>query len=139
MKEALKHAENALIANDVPVGALIVNGNGEIMAAKKNESKSNPLGHAEILAMNAVKYKKGECYTLYSTLEPCAMCAGAILNYGIKKVVFGAYNEKEGACGSKMDLLRDFSTIYGEVEVVSGVMAKESKLLLKRFFKELRD
>ena len=141
MREALLLAKNAEKHADVPVGAVIVC-NGEIVAKGQNkrEKEKNSLIHAEIEAINEACRKKDSKYltdcTLYVTLEPCPMCAGAIINSRIGKVVFGAYDEKAGCFGT----LADFSALpfNHKPVIVGGYMEEECANLLKDFFEKLR-
>ena len=141
MQEALQLAKQAGDAGEVPVGCVIVR-NGEIVGRGKNcrENAKTALGHAEIEAINdACKNLGGwrlwEC-TLYVTLEPCPMCAGAIINARIPRVVFGASDEKCGACGSVCDLFSMEFNHHPQVE--KGLCEEESKDLLTDFFQRLR-
>ena len=143
MKQALKEAEKAYKKLEVPVGAIIVK-DGEIIARAHNqkETKTDTTKHAEILAIQKAS-KKLETWRLidcemYVTLEPCSMCAGAIINSRIKKVYIGAMDEKTGAVGSVLNLFEDY-TFNHKVEAETGVMEKECQETLKKFFKELRE
>ena len=141
MKEALRLAEEAGAIGEVPVGCVIVR-NGEIVGRGKNgrETEKSALAHAEIAAIadackNLGGWRLWDC-TLYVTLEPCPMCAGAIVNARIPRVVYGASDEKCGATGSVCDL---FSMNFNHhPETKAGVLEEESKALLKEFFKRLR-
>ena len=139
MQEALKLAEEAAIKGDVPVGALIVDDAGTIlgMGANLREQDNDPTAHAEIVAIrNAAKklgnYRLDEL-TVVVTLEPCGMCAGAIAQSRIKRLVFGSFDEKYGAVGSVWDLLRDSRAIY-KPEVISGILATDCSKILTIFF-----
>ena len=141
MRLALEVAHTATRTGDVPVGAVIVNNDGVIIGKGFNEREANndPTAHAEVVAIrNAAsrlqKSRLDGC-TLIVTLEPCAMCAGAIAQSRISKVVFGAWDEKAGAVGSVWDVLRDPRSIF-KVEVITGVLEKECAGLLTDFFKE---
>jgi tRNA(adenine34) deaminase len=138
MREAIAVAQQGLASNDVPVGALIVDPSGKIIATGTNEreAKSDPTAHAEIVAMRkaAVNGWRLDNHTLVVTLEPCAMCAGAIAQARISKVIFGAWDEKAGAVGSVWDVLRDPRSIH-RVEVESGVLENECAALLSDFFR----
>ena len=143
MKQALKEAEKAYRKLEVPVGAVIVK-DGKIIARAHNqkETKTDTTKHAEILAIQKAS-KKLESWRLidcemYVTLEPCSMCAGAIINSRIKKVYIGAMDEKTGAVGSVLNLFEDY-TFNHKVEAETGVMEKECQETLKKFFKELRE
>ena len=145
MRVALERARfGATASGDVPVGAVMLNKNGEIIALGNNQREllRDPLGHAEIVAIKAAARSLGswrleEC-TLVVTLEPCVMCAGAIMQARIPRVVFGAWDEKAGAAGSMWDLLRDPRVLH-KVEVVPDVMKEECAALLKEFFLEQRN
>ena len=143
MKQALKEAKKAYKKLEVPVGAVIVK-DGKIIARAHNqkETKTDTTKHAEILAIQKAS-KKLESWRLidcemYVTLEPCSMCAGAIINSRIKKVYIGAKDEKTGAVGSVLNLFEDY-TFNHKVEFETGIMEKECKETLKKFFKELRE
>ena len=142
MKEALIEANKALKLNEVPIGAIIVYKN-EIIARGYNmrNTLKNVLGHAEIIAINeASKYigdwRLEEC-EMYITLEPCPMCAGAIVQARIPKVIFGARNAKAGCAGSVLNLLQQ-EKLNHRVEVIEGILAEESSKMLKDFFREFR-
>mgnify|MGYP003393564813 CR=1 FL=1 len=142
MREALKLAAHAAQLGEVPVGALIVS-QDQVLGSGFNqrESLNNPLAHAEILAIEtAAKAKQAwrlsDC-TLYVTLEPCPMCAGAILNSRISRVVYAAPDPKAGAAGSLFNLLQD-SRLNHRCEVSPGICQKESAELLSSFFLNLR-
>ena len=138
MREAIALAQQNLASNDVPVGALIIDPTGKIIATGTNEreAKSDPTAHAEIVAMRkaATNGWRLDNHTLVVTLEPCAMCAGAIAQARISKVIFGAWDKKAGAAGSVWDVLRDPRAIH-RVEVESGVLEKECAALLSEFFR----
>ena len=138
MREAIAVAQESLASNDVPVGALVIDPSGKIIATGVNEreAKSDPTAHAEIVAMRkaATNGWRLDNHTLVVTLEPCAMCAGAIAQARISKVIFGAWDEKAGAAGSVWDVLRDPRAIH-RVEVESGVLEKECAALLSEFFR----
>ena len=143
MQEAILLAKEAAIKGDVPVGALVVDDAGTIigMGANLREQDNDPTAHAEIVAIrNAASeignYRLDEL-TMVVTLEPCGMCAGAIAQSRIKRLVFGSFDEKYGAVGSVWDLLRDPRAIY-KPEVLSGVLEKECLLILKYFFSKYR-
>lgn len=141
MELALVEARACAHTDDVPVGAIILDAAGEVIATGRNtkERDEDPLGHAEVMAIRAAAEKLGnwrlnDC-TLVVTLEPCVMCAGAILAARIPTVVYGAWDEKAGAAGSVFDLLRD-RRLNHQVEVISGVLAEECGQLLTEFFRE---
>jgi tRNA(adenine34) deaminase len=128
---------------DVPVGALVLDPTGTIIATgvNKRELANDPTAHAEVVAIREAgkvlqNWRLDGC-TLVVTLEPCAMCAGAVLQSRISRLVFGAWDEKAGAVGSVVDLIRDPRTLT-KVEVVSGVLADKSSALLKEFFAQSR-
>lgn len=142
MKEAVKQAKKAELINETPIGAVIVHKN-KIIARGYNlrETKKNSLCHAELIAINKASKKLGgwrlpEC-DLYVTLEPCPMCAGAIIAARLDNVYFGAYDKKTGAAGSKINLFEP-NLFYHNVNVIGGVMEDECSTLLKSFFKKLR-
>ena len=142
MKQALKEAEKAYNKLEVPVGAIIVK-DGEIIARAHNqkEEKTDTTKHAEILAIQKAS-KKLKSWRLidcemYVTLEPCTMCAGAIINSRIKKVYIGTMDEKTCAVGSVLNLFEDYKFNH-KVESKSGIMEQECEEILKRFFRELR-
>ncbi len=141
MRLALAEAEQAPATRDVPVGAVVVNGNGIVIAASRNERElvGDPTAHAEVLALRAAAESTGDwrltdC-TLVVTLEPCVMCAGAILAARVPTVVFGAWDERAGAAGSLYDVLRD-RRLNHRVEVFPGVEAEASARLLLAFFED---
>ena len=144
MAKAIELARAAATASgDVPVGAIILNKNNEVIATGVNQRElmHNPVAHAEIVAIEKAasaigNWRLDDC-TLVVTLEPCAMCAGAIAQARISRLVFGAWDEKAGAVGSQWDLLRDPRQLH-KPEVVSGIMAKECAALLGEFFQEKR-
>ncbi len=139
MQQAISLAHEVKSSDDVPVGALIVNEAGEIVSLGKNEREkdNDPTAHAEILAIRRAGEKLGswrlDDLTLIVTFEPCVMCAGAILQSRLKKLVFGAFDQKAGAVGSSLDVIRDVRAL-SKVEVVSGVLEKECAKLLTDFF-----
>jgi tRNA(adenine34) deaminase len=144
MRVALERAKfGELASGDVPVGAVMLNKDGAIIAMGNNQREllKDPLAHAEIVAIKSASRSIGswrleEC-TLVVTLEPCAMCAGAIMQARIPRVVFGAWDEKAGAAGSMWDLLRDPRALH-KVEVVTGVLESECAGVLKEFFSKQR-
>ena len=142
MKEALKEAKKAYKKLEVPVGVVIVK-EDEIIAKAHNlkETKKDTTKHAEILAIQRASKKIGawrllDC-EMYITLEPCSMCAGAIINSRIKKIYIGANDEKTGAAGSVLNLFEDYKFNH-KVEIEKGILKKECENILKKFFKELR-
>ena len=143
MQQVISLAQEVKSSGDVPVGALIVNEVGEIVSFGKNEREkdNDPTAHAEILAIRRASEKIGswrlDDLTLVVTLEPCVMCAGAILQSRLKRLVFGAFDQKAGAVGSCLDVIRDVRAL-SKVEVIGGVLEDECVLLLKQFFIERR-
>ena len=143
MQAALSLAKVAADKGDVPVGAIVVNDAGEILGTGQNlrEQNNDPTAHAEIVALRNASEKLGswrlDDLTLVVTLEPCAMCAGAILQSRIKRLVFAAWDEKAGAVGSVMDVIRDPRAL-SKVEVITGIMEKECSEVLKDFFNSKR-
>ena len=142
MKEALKEAQKAYKKLEVPVGVVIVK-DDKIIARGYNqkESKNSPIKHAEIIAIEKAckklnNWRLNEC-DMYITLEPCSMCAGAIINSRIRKIYIGAMEHNSGACGSKLNLLQDYN-FETKVEIQTGVMGEECQEILKSFFKEIR-
>jgi tRNA(adenine34) deaminase len=143
MQAALSLAKVAADKGDVPVGAIVVNEAGEIFGTGQNlrEQNNDPTAHAEIVALRNASEKLGswrlDDLTIVVTLEPCAMCAGAILQSRIKRLVFAAWDEKAGAVGSVMDVIRDPRALT-KVEVITGIMEKECSEVLKDFFNTKR-
>ena len=143
MQEAISLAKEAAIKGDVPVGALVVDDLGTIIGIGANlrEQDSDPTAHAEIVAIRNAASKIGnyrlDDLTMLVTLEPCGMCAGAIAQSRIKRLVFGSFDEKYGAVGSVWDLLRDTRAIY-KPEVVSGILNEDCKNLISSFFSNKR-
>ena len=142
MQEAIAEAREAARIGEVPVGAVVVRG-GEIVGRGHNrrEVDGDPLAHAEILALGeAARATEGwrlEGSTLYVTLEPCAMCAGALVNSRVDRLVYGAADPKAGFCGSLGDLVRD-GRLNHRLEVTAGVLEEECGELLRGFFRDLR-
>lgn len=141
MRLALDEAARAARSGDVPVGAVVLSPNGTVLAAGHNEREAtgDPTGHAEILAIRRAAGKVGAwrltgC-TLVVTLEPCTMCAGALVLSRVDRVVFGALDEKAGAVGSLWDVVRD-RRLNHRPEVIQGVLADECSAVLTAFFRE---
>ena len=139
MREALALAHQCAASHDVPVGAVVVDSNGSVLGRGFNqrESLNDPTAHAEVIALREAaaaedSWRLDDC-TLYVTLEPCTMCAGAIVNSRIKRVVYGADEPKTGAAGSLWDVMRD-RRLNHQVEIIRGVLADESAQLLQEFF-----
>ena len=142
MKEAIKEAYKAFKIEEVPVGAIIVK-DGKIIsrAYNKKETKKNAICHAEILAIEKAckklnSWRLNDC-EMYVTLEPCSMCAGALINSRIKKIYIGTEDEKTGACGSVLDLLQDYKFNH-KIEVEKYILKEECEKILKDFFKMIR-
>jgi tRNA(adenine34) deaminase len=143
MREALAEAAAAAVAGEVPVGAVVVR-DGQILAHDHNrrEADGDPLGHAEMLVLRAAAVAGGDGWrldgtTLYVTLEPCVMCAGAIVQSRVARVVYGASDAKGGACGTLYDIPRD-PRLTHRAEVRGGVLSEECGAVLSRFFQSRR-
>lgn len=143
MKEALRQARKAYDLGETPIGCVIVH-EGKVIARGYNRRNTdkNPLAHAEIQAIRKAAKKMGdwrlEGCTLYVTLEPCQMCAGAIVQSRMEKVVIGCMNPKAGCAGSIINLLQ-MDKFNHQAEVVTGIMQEECSQLMKVFFRELRE
>lgn len=143
MRRALVLAAEAAAASEIPVGAVVVDAEGRIIAEGRNnrEETHDPTGHAEVEALRRAAASAGswnlQGHTLVVTLEPCIMCAGAILQARIGRVVFGAWDDKAGAAGSLYDVLRDRRLPY-RAEVIGGVEAEAATALLRDFFEPRR-
>ncbi|QDZ16942.1 tRNA adenosine(34) deaminase TadA [Humibacter ginsenosidimutans] len=143
MRRAIDDARVALETGDVPVAAIVLDGEGRVIGTGRNEreARQDPTAHAEILALRAAAETTGDWHltdaTLVVTLEPCVMCAGAVLSARVPTVVFGAWDEKAGAAGSVYDVLRD-RRLNHRVEVYGGVEAAASAALLDDFFTQHR-
>jgi tRNA(adenine34) deaminase len=144
MQQAIELAKEAAVKGDVPVGALVVDDSGTIIGIGANlrEQDNDPTAHAEIVAIRNAASEIGnyrlDDLTMVVTLEPCGMCAGAIAQSRIKRLVFGAFDKKAGAVGSVWDLLRDHSAIH-KLEVLSGVLKEECSRILKDFYLNKRE
>ena len=142
MKEAYKQALKAYGINEIPIGCVIVYKN-EIIASAYNmrNKEKNTLKHAEIIAIDkACKVLEDwrlEGCSLFVTVEPCAMCAGAILQARIDRVVFGTRNKKAGCCGSILNILNN-EKFNHKVEIIEGIMEEEARLIMKKFFGNIR-
>jgi tRNA(adenine34) deaminase len=141
---ALDEARRASLAGDVPVGAVVVGPDGAVVGRGHNirEAAADPTGHAEIVALRLAadrlgRWRLDDC-TLVVTLEPCLMCAGAIVLARVPRLVLGAWDPKAGACGSQFDVVRD-RRLNHQVEVVGGVRGDEAGWLLRAFFDAQRD
>ncbi len=144
MRVALAEAHTASQHGDVPIGAVVLDASGDVVGAGHNrrEADADPLAHAEVLALKAAAKSLGtwrldDC-TLVVTLEPCTMCAGAVVQSRVGRLVFGAWNDEMGAVGTLWDVVRD-RRLHHRPEVVSGVLADECSLLVQQFFAEHRD
>jgi tRNA(adenine34) deaminase len=141
MRDAITIAREAFDTGDVPVGAIIVNADGVVIGTGCNEREANndPTAHAEIVAIrnasSRLQKSRLDGCTLIVTLEPCAMCAGAIAQSRISQLVYGAWDEKAGAAGSVWDVLRDPRSIF-KVEVTAGILETECAELLREFFSD---
>lgn len=142
MRMAIALAEEAAAAGEVPVGCVIVDSAGTVVGRGRNrrEADKSVIAHAEILAMEAACQARGDWrlggHTLYVTLEPCPMCAGAIINSRISRVFYGARDEALGSCGSVINL---FMENYGQsTQIFGGVLAEECAALMRDFFARLR-
>jgi tRNA(adenine34) deaminase len=142
MQQALALARQAALANEVPVGAVLVLG-GKVIGEGWNQpiASHDPTAHAEVVALRAGARQLGnyrlERSTLYATLEPCAMCLGAALNARVSRLVFGAWDQNAGACGSVVDLPRR-PKLANRIDVFGGVCSEESAALLRQFFETRR-
>jgi tRNA(adenine34) deaminase len=143
MERALEEARACLATGDVPVGAVVLDEHGVVVATGRNEREAtqDPTAHAEVLALRAAAAATGDWHldrhTLVVTLEPCPMCAGAVLAARVPRVVFGAWDPKAGASGSVYDIARD-RRLPHRTEVVAGVLEEECAALLDDFFRERR-
>jgi tRNA(adenine34) deaminase len=143
METALAFAREAGAYGDVPIGAVVLSPSGAVVGVGRNEREASgdPTAHAEVIALRAAASSAGtwrlDGYTLVVTLEPCTMCAGAIVLARVSKLVFGAYDEKAGAVGSLWDVVRD-RRLNHRPEVIAGVLADEATALLDAFFAEQR-
>ena len=142
MEEALTLAEEAAADGEIPVGAVVVDREGRIIGRGRNRRESgDPLGHAELFAIAEAARTIGdwrlEGTTMAVTLEPCAMCAGALVNARVERLIFAAYDPKAGFCGSLGNLVQD-PRLNHRLEVEGGYMAERSRALLQTFFRDLR-
>nr|WP_130805466.1 tRNA adenosine(34) deaminase TadA [Senegalia massiliensis] len=142
MNKALKQAEIAYQKEEVPIGCVIVK-DGKIIASAYNmrEELNDPTAHAEIIALQDASETLGGwrltgC-TMYVTIEPCAMCAGAIVNSRIDKLIIGSMDKKAGACGSVLNIVQN-DKLNHRVEMITGIMEQECSNIMKNFFKDLR-
>ena len=143
MDQAIEIARQGIATGDVPVGAIVINKDGEIIGQGSNEREANndPTAHAEIVAIrgaaSAIQNSRLDGCTLVVTLEPCAMCAGAIAQSRISNLIFGAWDEKAGAVGSVWDVIRDPRALH-KVNVTAGIRESECAKLLSDFFEGQR-
>ncbi len=142
MEEALALAEEAAAAGEIPIGAVVADREGRIIGRGRNRrEEGDPLGHAELFAIrqaaDAIGDWRLEGTTMVVTLEPCAMCAGALVNARVEKLIFGAYDPKAGFCGTLGNLVQD-PRLNHRLEVVGGFEEQRSRDLLQRFFQQLR-
>jgi len=143
MNEALSLAAEAAAHDEVPIGAVIVDAEGNVIGRGRNtrEGEDDPLGHAELHAIAEAAKAVGDWRlvgtTMVVTLEPCAMCAGAIVNSRIERLIFGAYDPKAGFCGTLGNLVQD-ERLNHRVELTGGFMEAECAALLQEFFRKLR-
>lgn len=143
MRAALVEASLGAAAGEVPIGAVVLGPDGSIVAAAHNEREAqhDPTAHAEILALRQAssalhRWRLGDC-TLVVTLEPCPMCAGAIVMARIPRLVFGAWNDEYGAAGSRWDLVRD-RRLNHQSEVIGGILADECGAIVREFLAQQR-
>lgn len=143
MALALRQAGMALATDDVPVGAVVLDAAGKVVGAAPNRrvADSDPLAHAEIIAIRSAAesfghYRLDDC-TMVVTLEPCLMCAGAIMQSRISHIVFGAWDRKAGACGSAWDVIADNPSPH-KLDAIGGIREQECALLLSDFFRARR-
>ena len=142
MQEAFALAEEAAAAGEIPIGAVVVDREGRVIGRGRNRrEEGDPLAHAEMLAIREAARAVGdwrlEGTTMVVTLEPCAMCAGALVNARVERLIFGAYDPKAGFCGTLGNLVQD-PRLNHRMEVVGGFEEQRSRELLQRFFQRLR-
>jgi tRNA(adenine34) deaminase len=144
MQKAVEAARQAELLDEVPIGACLVSGNGEILAIAGNRTRTDcdPTAHAEVLVLREgagkiCNYRLTDS-TLYTTIEPCAMCAGALIQARIKRLVFGAHDERFGAVETHFRLC-DSSSLNHRMEITSGVLGDECRLLMQNFFRRKRE
>lgn len=144
MREALKAASEAGALDEVPIGACIVDAGGQVLATAGNRTitDNDPTAHAEILALRAAAEKLGNYRltgtTIYTTIEPCAMCAGALVNARVKRLVYGAADEKYGAVETLFRIC-DSESLNHQMEIESGVLAEECRAMMQDFFRKRRE
>ncbi len=143
MRRAIRLAQEAEVDGEVPVGAIIISQEGSVLAEASNSTitNSDPTGHAEILALRTAGARIGNYRlpgaTIYCTLEPCAMCAGALVNARVSRLVFGAFDERFGAAVTHFGICTS-ETLNHRIEITSGVLAKECAGILQTFFQQRR-
>jgi tRNA(adenine34) deaminase len=143
MQQAIKAAHEAETLNEVPIGACLIDKNGELLAAAGNRTRTDcdPTAHAEIIILREAAKKIGNYRltetTLYTTIEPCAMCAGALIQARIARLVFGAHDERFGAVETHFRIC-DSSSLNHRMEITSGVLADECRSLMQNFFRARR-
>ncbi len=143
MQKALQAAEVARVSGEIPIGACLINVQNEVLAVAGNRTiaNSDPTAHAEILVLREAAQKIGNYRltetTVYTTIEPCAMCAGALVNARIERLVFGAHDERFGAVESVFRLCNT-SSLNHQIEIISGVLAEDCRKLMQDFFREKR-
>lgn len=143
MRKAIVAAEAARDSDEVPIGACLVDKHGELLAIAGNRTitDSDPTAHAEILVLRAAGEKIGNYRltetTLYTTIEPCAMCAGAVVNARIERLIFGAHDIRFGAVESVFQIC-DHSSLNHQIEITKGVLAEECRALMQNFFRARR-
>lgn len=143
MREAIRAAEKSRDSGEVPIGACLVDNKGKILAAAGNLTiaENDPTAHAEILVLREAARKIGNYRltgaTVYTTIEPCAMCAGALVNARVKRLVFGAADERFGAVETNFRIC-DNSSLNHKIEIASGVLREECKQLVQDFFRQKR-
>lgn len=143
MQQAINAAIEAEKMDEVPIGACLINEQGDVLAIGGNRTRTDcdPTAHAEILVLRQTAKKIGNYRltdtTLYTTIEPCAMCAGALIQARIKRLVFGAHDERFGAVESVFQLC-DTSSLNHQMEITKGVLADDCRLLMQNFFKRKR-
>lgn len=143
MQKAIEAAEKSSLIDEVPIGACLIDKDGKLLAINGNRTitDTDPTAHAEILVLREAAKKIGNYRltdtVLYTTIEPCAMCAGALVNARVKRIVFGAHDERFGAVESVFRLC-DASSLNHKIEITSGVLADKCKKLMQDFFKSKR-
>jgi len=144
MQMALAEGRAGAEAGEIPIGALVLDADGRVVARAHNqrESLADPTAHAEVLALRAAAHERGawrlDGCTLVVTLEPCPMCAGAVVMSRVSRVVFGAWNDEYGAAGSRWDLVRD-RRLKHRAEVIGGVLADECGAMVRGFLSQTRE